>query len=118
MGGGEGDPPSGGLVQGDRLAACDSSCRQQHLERGCCHRGSHAREVSEQSYERGGGDAEVTREAAEGERAGPVEGDDLPPAGKGGGPQVPVVVAALAGPAVGDRGRRWVSMGPMLASLL
>ncbi len=73
-------------------------------ERRLGHGGTHARQVSEQANERGGRDAEVTGEAAEAERAGPVDGDDLAPAGKGGGPQAPVVVAALAGPAVGEGG--------------
>ncbi len=104
MGGGEGDPASSGLLEGDRLAAYDPRFHQEQFERGLGHGRTHARQVSEQANQRGGRDAEVTREAAEAERAGPEEGDDLPPAGKGGGRQIPVVVAALAGPTVGDGG--------------
>ena len=104
MGGGEGNPASGRVLEGDRLAAYDPRFRQEQLERGLGHGRTHARQVSDRADERGGCDAEVTREAAEAERARPEEGHDLAPAGKGRGRQIPVVVAALAGSTVGDGG--------------
>ncbi len=106
MGGGEGDPPACGPRQGERLAARHARFGQKQLERGLRYRGAHAGQVSELAHERGGRDAEVTREAAERERQGPVPSDDLAPAGNGGRRQVSVVVAALAVPAVGDGGRK------------